>query len=419
MAGVNISNVGLLYTRYLKEVSEFLNQESKARNLIKQNNKWTGSHLEWVLHTARNPAIGYVEDGGAFPVPDRQRYARVKAYRKFVVGSIQLTDGVMATAQGSPYVAKDVIESEVQGMMDGLLKYENGFFFRNGDGSVATVQSGTTGTTLIVDDARMLWDNAVFEVYDTGLTTLRGTLQISKVASAPTSSGYATVTTVATVPSGTTSTDKLVWAGTGSTSALNRAITGLDKLIDDASATFQNVSTSTYPRFTSLVLDNSGSAQDLTPTLFRQMLAGLMQKSGNSKPAQGLKVLTSAWTALNFEEMYEGELRLTPDSKTVGLAASSFQTALGKVDVMVDADALYKRMFFMDPTKITRGVQSELHWRKDGGISGGASGNSIFKRSDTSGVYTATCEEICDLYITDRHTCGKIENLNESPVTMY
>jgi hypothetical protein len=413
MAGVNISNVGLLYTNYLKEVSEYLNQESKARNLVKQNKKWTGSHLEWVLHTARNPAIGYVEDGGAFPVPDRQRYTRVKAYRKFVVGSIQLTDGVMATAAGSPNVAKDVVQSEVQGMMTGLEKYENGFFFRNGDGTVATVQSGTTGTTLIVDDARMLWDNAVFEVYDSTLATLRGTLTISKTASAPTSSNYATVTTTANVPSGTVATDKLVWAGTGSSSALNRAITGLDKLIDDAATTFQNVSTTNNPRYTSLVLDNSGSAQDLTPTLFRSMLAGLMQKSGNSKPAQGLKVLTSAWTAINFEEMYEGELRITPDTKTVGLAASSFQTSLGRVDVMVDSDALYKKMFFIDPTKIYRGVQKELHWRKDGPSS------PIFKASHTAGVFTATCEEICDLYITDRHTSGKIENLNESPVTMY
>lgn len=419
MAGVNISNVGLLYTNYLKEVTELLNQESKARNLVKQNKKWTGSHLEWVLHTARNPSVGYVEDGGAFPVPDRQRYVRAKAYRKFVVGSIQLTDGVMATAQGSPNVAKDVIESEVQGMMDGILKYENGFFFRNGDGSVATVQTGTTGTTLIVDDARMLWENAVFEVYDSSLATNRGTLTISSVASAPTASNYATVTTAATVPSGTTSTDKLVWAATGSTSALNRAITGLDKLIDDASTTFQNVATGTYPRFKSLVLDNSGSAQDLTPTLFRSMLAGLMQKSGNSRPAQGLKVLTNAWTAINFEEMYEGELRLTPDTKTVGLAVSSFQTSLGRVDVMVDTDALYGKMFFIDPTKIYRGVQKELHWRKDNQAAGGTGSSGIFKRSDTSGVYTATAMEICDMYITDRHHCGKIENLNETPVTMY
>lgn len=414
MAGVNISNVGLLYNNYLKDITETLNQESKARNLVKQSKKWTGSHLEWVVHTARNPSIGYVEDGGAFPTPDRQRYTRAKAYRRFVVGSIQLTDGVMATASGSPHVAKDVIESEVDGMMKGFLKYENGFFFRNGDGSVATVQAGTTGTTLIVNDARMLWENAVFEVYDTTLATLRGTLTVASVASAPTASNYATVTTVATVPSGTTATDKLVWAGTGSTSSLNRAITGLDKLIDDASTTFQNVNTATYPRFTSLVLDNSGSAQDLTPTLFRQMLAGLMQKSGNSKPAQGLKVLTNSWTAINFEEMYEGELRLTPDSKTAGLAVTSFQTALGKVEIMVDQDCSYQKMFFLDPTQITRATQKELAWRKDS-----QSGGGIFKRSDTSGVYTATAIEICDIYIKDRHTCGKIENLNESPVTMY
>jgi hypothetical protein len=414
VAGVTISNVGLLHTKYLKQISETLNQESKARNLIKQSQEWTGSHLEWVVNVARNPALGYVEDGGAFPVADRRRFVRAKAYRKFVVGSLQLTDGVMATASGSPTVAKDVIESEVDGMMDSLLKYENGMLFRNGDGSVATVKTGTTGTTLIADDARMLWENAVFAVYDSTLATNRGDVQISSVASAPTASNYATVTLVASVPSGTVAGDKLVWKGvSGADDSLNRAITGLDKLIDDAATTFQNVAVSTYPRYSSLVLDNGGSAQDLSPSLFRQMLAGLMQKSGNAKPSQGLKVLTSAWDAINFEEMYEGELRLSPSDTTSGMAVSSFQTSMGKIEVIVDADCLYGKMFFIDPSKIERCVQKELHWRKDD------KGGGIFKRSDLAGIYTATAMEICDLRIHDRNTSGKIENLNFSPSTMY
>jgi hypothetical protein len=194
---------------------------------------------------------------------------------------------------------------------------------------------------------------------------------------------------------------------------LNRAITGLDKLIDDAATTFQNVAVSTYPRYSSLVLDNGGSAQDLSPSLFRQMLAGLMQKSGNAKPSQGLKVLTSAWDAINFEEMYEGELRLSPSDTTSGMAVSSFQTSMGKIEVIVDADCLYGKMFFIDPSKIERCVQKELHWRKDD------KGGGIFKRSDLAGIYTATAMEICDLRIHDRNTSGKIENLNFSPSTMY
>lgn len=406
MAGVNISNVGLTFTRYLTGVVQTLNDTSKGRAMVRQDDAWTGANIEWRVHTARNTSLGYVEDGGAFPVADKQDYQAAKAYRKFVVGSILLTDGVMATASKSKNVAKDVITSEVEGLMNNILKFENGMFYRNGDGSVATVQTGTTGTTLIVDDARFLWDGGVYDVYNSGLTTLRGTLTISRVANAPTSSNYATVTTSATVPSGTTSGDKVVWSG-----SVNRAITGLKKLVDDSATTFQNINVTNFPRYTSLVLSNSSTLRDLTPTLFRQLLAGLSQKSGNEKPAKGLSVLTNSWTAINVEELYEGDLRLTPDSTVAGISVASFQSALGKINIIVDTDALYNTLFAVDFNEIYRATQMPLSWRRQGG--------QIFKRSDASGVWTATAMEIAELYIKARHTSGRIDDLREAPVSMY
>ena len=410
MAGVNISNVGLTFTRYLDGVTETLNQASKARRLVRQDDKWTGANIEWRVHSARNHALGYVEDGGAFPTPDKQDYQAAKAFRKFTVGSIQLTDGVMATAAKSKHVARDVITSEVQGMMNNILKFENGMFFKNGDGSVATfddtgLASGVTDIS--VDDARMLWDGATYQVYDSSLTTNRGNCTISSVESAPNASGKALVNFAAgSTVSGTTSGDLLVWNG-----SVNRAITGLKKLVDDTATTFQNISTTTYPRYTSLVLSNSGTNRALTPTLFRQLLAGLMQKSGADKPAGGLTCLTNSWQAINVEELYEGELRLDPSSKVAGLAVASFQTALGKVDLLLDTDATYNKMFFVDFSQIYRAVQKRLGWRREGG--------SIFKRSDTAGVWTATALEICELYIKERHTSGRLDDLSETPKTMY
>ena len=413
MAGVTVDNANLTFISYLDGVVETLNQESKSRNLIKQNNDWTGTHIEFRINSARNPALGYMEDGGAFPAADKMDYQTAKVFRKFVGGSIQITDGAMANASKGKNVVKSVVDSEVDGLMKGLLKVENGMFFRNGDGTVATVKTGTTGTTLLVDDARMLWDKGTFAVYNSTLATNRGTLTVSKTASARTAAGYATVTTTATVPSGTTDTDKLVWQGTNMpASSLNRAITGLDKLVDDAATTFQNINVDTYPRYSSLVLDNSGTNRSLEPNLFRAMLAGIAQKSGSERPSQGLKVLCSTWQAINVEELYEGEMRVTPDTKTVGMAVASFQTALGRVDIMTDPDAPYNKMFFIDPSKIYRGTQKKLHWRKE-------EGGGIFKRSDTAGVYTATALEIADLYIKERTTSGKIEDLSETISTSY
>ena len=115
MAGVTVENVGLTFTRFLDGVVETLNHTSKSRNLVRKDDNWTGSHIEGRLHTARSTAIGYVADGGAFPTADKQDYATYRAARKFIVGSVQLTDGAMATAAKSPNVARDVITSEVKG----------------------------------------------------------------------------------------------------------------------------------------------------------------------------------------------------------------------------------------------------------------------------------------------------------------
>jgi hypothetical protein len=175
--------------------------------------------------------------------------------------------------------------------------------------------------------------------------------------------------------------------------------------------TFQTVNVANYPRYSSLVLDNSSVKRDLTPALFRSMLAGLMAKSGSERPSDGLKVLCNSWQAVNVEELYEGELRLTPETKVAGINVASFQSSLGRIDIIVDTDCLYNKMFFCDFSKIYRAVQKQLAWRREGG--------SIFKRSDVAGVWTATALEIAELYIKERHTSGKIEDLNENKVTAY
>jgi hypothetical protein len=408
MAGVNITNVGLTFTKYLKDVVETLNHTSKARTMTKNTDKWTGSHLEWRVHTGRSNAIGNVEDGGAFPVADYQKYVAAKACRKIIVGSIQLTDAAMATASGTENSARSVISSEVDGLMRDILKYENGMFFRDGTGVVATVKANYGGgapTTVYVDDARMLWDGGQFELYDSTLATFRGHLTISKVQSAPVTN-YALVTVTAGIAA-MVAGDKIVWKG-----SLNRCITGLAKLIDNTATTFQNVPVGTYPRYSSLVLSNSSVARELSPTLFRQALAGIKQKCGNTRPSEGITVLASVWDAINVEELYEGELRLSPSDKVGGIEVAAFQSALGRISISDDADAPMGKMFFCDFSQIHRAVQKELDWRRD-------QGGSILMRSDAAGVRTATAMEISELYIKERGSSARIDDLSVSPVTMY
>lgn len=415
MAGVNISNSGLTYERQLEGVVETLNMTSKGRTLPKKDDKWTGDHIVGTVHVRPSGALGATEDGGAFSTPNKQTYVKFKAYRKFIQGAIQLSDGVMAAASGGKHVAKDVTTSETKGLMNELLKFENLTFFRDGTGSMAQLKDAApSGSSNIqVTDCRGLWEGIDYDLYDssagsyTGNPTgsSRGAVRVSAVDSALTSGNF-TFDATAALPTTAQQYDHLVWKG-----SVNRCPNGLDVLVDDTSGTFQGVSTSTYPKYTSLVMSNSGTDRDLTPTLFRQMLAGLMQKSGNERPSDGLTVLCNSWQAINVEELYEGELRLTPESKTGGLSVAAFQSSLGRIDILVDVDCLHKTMFFVDFDKIYRATQRPLSWRREGG--------QIFKRSDSAGVWTATALEIMDYYVKERHTSGKLTDLSQSPVTSF
>jgi hypothetical protein len=315
----------------------------------------------------------------------------------------------LAAAKAGKNVARDVLQSETEGMMQDIMKMENGFFFRDGSGKVATLQEtmATGATTNIeVDDARMLWEDVEYDVYNgsTYLGTTTVDLNDGSVASGGVNVEVdftSSLSASATVASG----GALYWKN-----SYGRAINGLDKLIGDAATTFQGVNVATYPHYSSLVLDNS-TARALTPRLFRDVFAGLRQKTGNSKPSNGLKVLTSTFQAINLEELYEGELRLTPDTTIAGVAVGAFQSALGRVDLVWNSDALYDTIFFCDFSQMGRAVQKPLSWRRDGG--------QILKRSDTAGLYTGTAIEIADLFIKERHSSAKLTDLSYSLSTGF
>ena len=109
--------------------------------------------------------------------------------------------------------------------------------------------------------------------------------------------------------------------------------------------------------------------------------------------------------------MYEGELRLSSKDKVVGLDTVTFQSALGRVRLKADTDAPKDKLFAADRPQIVRATQKPLGWRLQGG--------ALFLRSDVSNEYTATMDEVCEMFIRERRTSGKITNLSEDANIAY
>ena len=412
MAGVSIDDFGASFIHYLPGVIKTLNNTSMARQIPLGKVKWEGDRLLKKVHVSRNVGITNVEDGGAIPSAGRQSYVDAEAYRKFLVGAVRVTDGILNNASTTKNAAITVVKSELEGLLDGVRKWEELQFTRDGTAVVATIGATASGATFTVSDGRGLWDGKTYEIRDaTTNTTIHDTFTVTSISRALTSSDEVTVTPSATLAaSGQATSDYVVW-GSGSDSAWNKAITGLDKLIDDATGTFQSISTTTYPRYTSPVLDNGGTDRPLISKLFRQMLAMIKQESG-ADASREIVVLTSVWDGISVEELYENVVRITPDTTTVGLVMPTFQTALGKVSIMTAADSQWGKMFFIDRNEVSWAMQAELDWRR-------SDGGGIFERDNNSLGYVANAVEISELFIEQRNRCGKIEDLKVSAKTAY
>jgi len=414
MAGVNIDDFGASFIHYLPGVVKILNNTSKARLLPKGKHKWEGINIQKYVHVKRNAAIAAVQDGGAIPAAGKQTYVPLKAYRKFIVGSVKVTDGVLNNAATTKNAAIAVVESELRGMLDGTRRWENFFFTRDGTGVVGLLGAAASSTaTIQMDDARLMWDDAYYSILDTNGTTEHATFKCASTARAF-SSGLAQVTaSAATAANSSATNDYVVWRGStaAGTSSYNQVPMGLDGMIDDNTGTFQAINCDTYTRYTSPVLSNGGTARALQPRLFRQALAAIKSETGDDPP-QGMSVLTNQWGSMNVEEMYEGELRISETTKVAGIEIAAFQSTLGRVNIVDDDQSPYGKMFFVDFGEITRAVQKEMDWRKQ-------KGGGIFRPLDNSLNWVANCLEICEFFIERRNRCAKIEDISENKITAF
>ncbi len=125
-----------------------------------------------------------------------------------------------------------------------------------------------------------------------------------------------------------------------------------------------------------------------------------------------MTLLGNIWQGINFEEMFEGEVRLMESTKVGGVEISRFQSTMGTVQLVMDPDSPYGKLFLCDFAEITRANQAELDWRGKGD-----SPSSIFTVQHNGLQNVATCLETFEYFIERRNRCGKIEDLTETRAT--
>lgn len=412
MVGVSLTDFGALKLAYQPLIIKALSSGAKAYNIPEVKN-WVGDVMDFRVQTDRNPNMGFLEDAGAYGTPGKQNYVRATVGRRFFAMKLQLSLGVQYASKGEGAFI-DAVESEVKGGLKDAISYMNRMFFRDGTGTVGLLKGTPASLTanIQVDNAGLIWKNGIIEIRDTSSSdAVLSTLKVAGLEQAIDSDGYAQFSIDTSYGDGAVSAsavagDKVVWAG-----SYNRAISGLDALVDDAATTFQTVNTSTYPEYTSYVDSNSGTARPLTPLILRRTLAAVAQKAGNDGMVKPLKLFANAWVGAEFEAMYEGAYRLQASDKSVGYKGASFMSALGQVDVEQDTDCPRHQAFLLDPSQLVHCVQKPLGFHKDG--------SEMFRASHDSAVSTAVMTQISQMMIKERKTSAKIEDIDDSATISY
>ncbi len=388
---LSISNAGIALTKYERAVQQTYNQEATTVKKFGKGKKWVGDHLEGRVHVRRNGGMGAISDGGAYPVAGQQKHVPWKVYRRHLAASVELSLGVLAAAASKGEAAvKAAAASELGGVMEDFIKFSNFHALRDGTGAVATVVTGGTTGTATFDDARGLWEDVEYDIYNG--STFQETITITSV---PRTFGSAGEVTVAFSGGATlTAGDVAYWKG--SYGAMPQ---GLDSLI--GTGNLQGITVSTYTRYASVVDENSGTDRPLTAAMLRNVMAGRRQNGGKGD----IDVLGSTWQGNVIDALYEGQIQFNPREKMPGTSATGVATALGNLKFEADVDAPYGKLFMGPFKQLKRAVQRPLGFVLVGG--------DKLVNSHTSATASARLLEICENYVENRNMFAKIEDLSE------
>lgn len=223
--------------------------------------------------------IGARLERGTLPSAGRQRYKQGKIYWKNLYGTFELTGQVIEAAKSNLHAFAVARTEEIEGLTRDLIKDFNGQIYRDGGGVLAQHNGTEAANTFNVNNAQYLRINMMIDMW-TGNTKNLDSRQITGITA--NSDGTATVTyDGADAAASISSTDLVIRednatlvggtrTGTGSVDGLE--LDGFKKIVDDGttSATYLNITRSSYPLFKGQLLSNSGTLRNLTIDLMQQ-----------------------------------------------------------------------------------------------------------------------------------------------------
>ena len=388
---------------YEKQMQEQLNNDVVALRRIERSSEGVvsevgGKYVTFPLHTRRNAGIGARNEMEALPTPGQQGYAAARVGLRYLYGSIRLSGQSLKLANENYQAFASVLDQEVEGLKDDLLKDQNRQIYGDGSGAIATAKTATTSTNTFIAQTSMYAQLGMqIDIIDgTTLSNATPTVKASNRQVTAINNSTATLTfdgaTVSTAVG-----DIVVRTGN-----VNREWSGFGVAFKDT-GTFQNVDPTAEPTWKAVIDSNSGTNRPLSE--------GLMTLMDDNIRAQGRgSRITAIFSNLGVRRAYAALLqqqrRFTNTTEfTGGFSGLAFTTDRGDIPFVVDVDAPLSKAYFVNEKEITLFREADWSFMDMDG--------SRWSRVTGYDAYDATMYQYSQIGYHKRNTHGVLADITE------
>ncbi len=306
-----------------------------------------GKYVRFATRMKRNWGIGARLENEALPVPGTQQYADAQVKLSYNYGAIELSGQAFELASSSPQAFASLLDAEINGMTEGLVKNTNRMMYGAPSGTLSTANAAGTTTTIVMANNEAIWLEIgmrldIFDTSAAGLMTGAGTtgFEITNIQKDTPGAGSTTVTYTGASGAATASGDTLHLFG-----SRNKESEGFNSIIA-ASGTLYNINPATFPAWTSEV-DNPG-AQSLTEGRMIAMYDRINARGGKTSVIFTAKGVRRAYFAL-----LQQQRQIVNTTKFEGgFSGLSFTTDDGEIPVVSDNDCPNGTMWFANEKEL-------------------------------------------------------------------
>jgi hypothetical protein len=389
---------GVLKEIYEARVRDQLNNEAITLRRIEKSSEGVshdvgGKYVAFPIRTRRNHGVGARNENEALPDPRSQVYKAARINLAYLYGALSLTGQTMELADTNEQAFISVMDAEIDGLKQTLVKDTNRQMYGSSDGALATA-TADGANTFNVASTQYLEVGMVIDVWDPTFATPR--IQARNITA------ISGLTVTYDGADGAVSNNDIVTR----TASQQREKIGFKQIVA-ASGQLFNINPASEPVWASTVDANGG--------VNRALSEGLMIKTVDNIRTAGGGVPTVIFTSLGVRRAYfqllSQQRRYNDTTEFAGgFKGLKFTTDAGDIPLISDYDAPPNKLWFINEKQIKLYEESDWSFMNRDG----SNWQRVIQSSGNYDAYCAYLYKYCQVGTHQRNAHGLLSDVTEA-----